>query len=72
MANKRRPQGDGTIHKRKDGRWEARLVIGHKKDGSPMYKSVFAKTREECEEKLAKLIKTMKAEIAEMKKAVNA
>ena len=72
MANKRRPQGDGTIRKRSDGRWEARLVIGHKKDGSPMYKSVFAKTREECEEKLAKLIKTMKAEIAEMKKAVNA
>ena len=28
-----------------------------------------AKTREECEEKLAELIKTMKAEIAEMKKA---
>ena len=27
------------------------------------------KTREECEEKLAELIKTMKAEIAEMKKA---
>ncbi len=30
------------------------------------------KTREECEEKLAELIKTMKAEIAEMKKADNA
>ncbi|MBQ9750940.1 MAG: hypothetical protein IJV87_10245 [Clostridia bacterium] len=29
---------------------------------------VYAKTREECEEKLAELIKTMKAEIAEMKK----
>ena len=27
-----------------------------------------AQTREECEEKLAELIKTMKAEIAEMKK----
>ena len=30
------------------------------------------KWREECEEKLAELIKTMKAEIAEMKKAANA
>ena len=29
-------------------------------------------TREECEEKLAELIKTMKAEIVKMKKAVNA
>ena len=48
MANKRRPQGDGTIHKRKDGRWEARLVIGHKNDGSPMYKSVFAKTQKQA------------------------
>ena len=32
-------------------------------------KNVYAKTREECEEKLAKLIKTMKVEIAERKKA---
>ena len=30
--------------------------------------NVYAKTREECEEKLAELIKTMKAEIAELKK----
>jgi hypothetical protein len=29
---------------------------------------VYAKTREECEEKPAELIKTMKAEIVEMKK----
>ncbi len=32
-------------------------------------RNVYAKTLEECEEKLAELIKTMKAEIAEMKKA---
>ena len=31
-------------------------------------KNVYAKTREECEEKLAELIKTMKAEIAAEKK----
>ena len=30
--------------------------------------NIYAKTREECEEKLAELIKTMKAEIAGMKK----
>ena len=28
---KRRPQGDGTIRKRSDGRWEARIIVGHKK-----------------------------------------
>ena len=36
---------------------------------SGISRKVYAKTREECEEKLAELIKTMKAEIAEMKKA---
>ena len=41
-------------------------------NGKRISKNVYAKTREECEEKLAELIKTMKAEIAEMKKAVNA
>ena len=45
MANKRRPQGDGTIRKRPDGRWEGRIIIGHKRDGTPMYKSVFGKTQ---------------------------
>ena len=37
-------------------------------DGKRKKFNVYAKTREECEEKLAELIKTMKAEIAEMKK----
>ena len=37
--------------------------------GKRISKNVYAKTREECEEKLAELIKTTKAEIAEMKKA---
>ena len=41
-------------------------------NGKRISKNVYAKTREECEEKLAELIKTMKAEIAEMKKVANA
>ena len=36
--------------------------------GKRISKNVYAKTREKCEGKLAELIKTMKAEIAEMKK----
>ena len=56
MANKRRPQGDGTIRKRADGRWEARIIIGHKKDGSPMYKSAFAKTQKSALKELHQLI----------------
>jgi hypothetical protein len=41
-------------------------------NGKRISKNVYAKTREECEEKLAELIKAMKSEIAEMKKATNA
>ena len=28
---KRRPSGDGMVRKREDGRWEGRIVVGHKK-----------------------------------------
>ena len=56
MANKRRPQGDGTIRKRNDGRWEARIIIGHKNDGSPMYKSAFAKTQKSALKQLHQLL----------------
>ena len=56
MANKRRPQGDGTIRKRADGRWEARIIIGHKNDGSPMYKSAFAKTQRSALKQLHQLL----------------
>ena len=53
---KRRPQGDGTIRKRSDGRWEARIIIGHKNDGSPMYKSAFTKTQKSALKQLHQLI----------------
>ena len=56
MANKRRPQGDGTIRKRSDGRWEGRIIIGHKNDGSPMYKSVFGKTQKSTLKQLHQMI----------------
>jgi len=56
MANKRRPQGDGTIRKRSDGRWEGRIIIGHKNDGTPMYKSVFGKTQKSTLKQLHQLL----------------
>ena len=56
MSGKRRPQGDGTIRKRSDGRWEARIIIGHKNDGSPMYKSAFAKTQKSALKQLHQLL----------------
>ena len=28
--SKRRPSGDGMVRRKEDGRWEGRIVIGHK------------------------------------------
>ena len=53
---KRRPSGDGMVRKREDGRWEGRIVIGHKEDGSPIFKSVFAKTQKDLLPKLLQLL----------------
>ena len=59
MANKR-PDGDGLVRKRSDGRWEGRIVVGHKEDGKPTYRSVFAKTQKELMEKLHRSIETFR------------
>ena len=42
---KRRPAGDGMVRKREDGRWEGRIVIGHKENGEPLFRHVYAKTQ---------------------------
>lgn len=55
---KRRPNGDGMVRKRPDGRWEARIIVGHKEDGKPIYKSVFGKTQSEAMTKFYKLLET--------------
>lgn len=34
--SKRRPNGDGMVRKRPDGRWEARIIVGHKENGKPI------------------------------------
>ena len=57
---KRRPNGDGMIRKRADGRWEGRIVAGHKNNGKPIYRSVLAKTQKELTQKLHALIETHK------------
>ena len=52
---KRRPNGDGLVRKREDGRWEGRIVAGHKKDGSPIYRAVFAEKHGDLMPKLHEL-----------------
>ena len=49
---KRRPSGDGMVRKRDDGRWEGRIVVGHKNNGEPIYRYVLAKTQTELVQKL--------------------
>ena len=44
-----------NIHKRKDGRWEGRVVIGYDDNGYPKTKNALAKTKKEGGEKLQKL-----------------
>ena len=53
----KRKYGDGSVFQRHDGRWEGRLVIGYKENGYAKTKSVTAKTKAECEERLKKLRK---------------
>ena len=52
---KRRPSGDGLVRKRADGRWEGRIVVGHKEDGKPIYRSVFAEKQSDLMPKLHEL-----------------
>ena len=54
MAKKRK-NGQGTVRLRKDGRWEGRHIVGYDENGKPKLKSVLAKTKAECVEKLRKL-----------------
>ena len=52
---KRRKQGSGTVRKRSDGRWEARVVVDYDEKGLPKTKTAVAKTRRECMDKLKAL-----------------
>ena len=60
---KRRKRGDGSLHLRKDGRWEGRVVVGYDEKGRPKTKNVLAKTKSECSAKL----KALKASLQEQK-----
>ena len=49
---KRRPAGDGMVRRREDGRWEGRIVIGHKENGEPLFRHVYAKNQKALLDKL--------------------
>ena len=41
---KRRPNGECMIRQKKKGQWEGRIVVGHKENGKPIFRYVYAKT----------------------------
>lgn len=53
---KRRPSGDGMVRKREDGRWEGRIVVGHKENGDPIFRYIYADTQKELTTKLRQSI----------------
>jgi hypothetical protein len=53
---KRRPSGDGMVRKRDDGRWEGRIVVGHKENGDSIFRYVYADTQKALTAKLRQSI----------------
>ena len=49
---KKRIDGDGMVRRREDGRWEGRIVVGHKDSGEPIFCYFSARTQKELAEKL--------------------
>ena len=56
--SKRRPSGDGMVRKKDDGRWEGRIVVGHKANGAPIFRYVYGRTQKELLSKLHQSIET--------------
>ncbi len=56
MAQKKSAQGAGTIRKRPDGRWEARVFMGYDKaTGKVQQKSIYGKTQKEVRERMTQI-----------------
>ena len=59
---KKRANGEGSIRKRKDGRWEGRYTAGHDPEtGNAIYKNVLGRSQAEVKEKLKQAIEETQA-----------
>ncbi len=59
---KKRANGEGSIRKRKDGRWEGRYTAGHDPEtGKAIYKNVLGRSQAEVREKLKQAIEETRA-----------
>lgn len=57
----KRGQGEGTISKRPDGTWWARITVGKTADGKQKRKAFYGKTRKEVQEKLTAAVNDVNA-----------
>ena len=58
---KKRANGEGSLRKRKDGRWEGRYTAGYNAEtGKRIIKNVLGKTQAECKAKLAAAMEATK------------
>ena len=58
MARKR-ANGEGTITKRKDGRWQAAVTVGYDHNGKQKRKTLYGRTQGEVRAKLDELKQTL-------------
>lgn len=56
---KKRGQNEGSIRKRKDGTWEARVTVGILANGKQHRKSLYGKTRQEVSAKMTDLLNNL-------------
>ena len=52
----RRGNNEGTIYRRKDGRWCGQVTTGYKWDGKPIRKPIYGKTRQDVAKKVAEKV----------------
>lgn len=64
---KKRANGEGSIRKRSDGRWEGRYTVGYDENGKVKMKNVLGKTQAEVKEKLK--IKLEEAKVLDVAKS---
>ena len=57
---KKRANGEGSIRKRSNGRWEGRYTVGYDENGKVKMKNVLGKTQVEVKEKLKEKIEEAK------------
>ena len=60
-ARSRRGHGEGTVSKRRDGRWEARVDLGWM-DGKRIRRTLYGATRAEVADKLRKALELVNAQ----------